>query len=364
MLTCSTWKQRVGAPWSRPVRVRATPRCSPFLPGLEEPEAIPWRLLRRSCQVQAQMGDQLRAWPCMGLPSFLPTLPSPSVLPLGMEWAWRPPLPLRDHRLQQNTLGCLFYWMQVHIPNTQWGQTIPKCWSLEPKKPHALKIPNSLKLSAKAFYEKGKWGAWLVVATFLVSEPFFLMSGHDIPVNLQQNKLFSFMIRKSKVPKLSLHPLRSRLWPRGEGKLLQESWWNMKAAWVRCVLSLCTSVYSWPSLTPAHKPSALNHPWVPRVHPGPRGWRRSIPILNPSQMTQAPLCVPWGLGAPGSEGNYWMGAQQAGRRSHGGCAPWDPGRQAPGEGGQVKESDTTDRLSLSLAITWMFFLWAIRLLRS
>ena len=58
-----------------------------------------------------------------------------------------------------------------------------------------------------------------------------------------------------------------------------------------------------------------------RVHPGPRGWRRSIPILNPSQMTRAPLCVPWGLGAPGSEGNYWMGAQQAGRRSHGGYAP-------------------------------------------
>ena len=88
----------------------------------------------------------------------------------------------------------------------------------------ALKIPSSPKLSAKPFYEKGKRGAWLVVATFLVSEPFFLMSGHDIPVNLQQNKLFSFMIRNSKVPKLSLHPLRSRLWPRGEGKLLQESW--------------------------------------------------------------------------------------------------------------------------------------------
>ena len=89
---------------------------------------------------------------------------------------------------------------------------------------HALKIPGSPKLSAKPFYEKAKRGAWLVVATFLVSEPFFLMSGHDIPVNLQQNKLFSFMIRNSKVPKLSLHPLRSRLWPRGEGKLLQESW--------------------------------------------------------------------------------------------------------------------------------------------
>ena len=51
---------------------------------------------------------------------------------------------------------------------------------------HALKIPNSLKLSAKPFHEKGKRGVWLAVSTFLVSEPFFLMSGHDIPVNLQQ----------------------------------------------------------------------------------------------------------------------------------------------------------------------------------
>ena len=44
---------------------------------------------------------------------------------------------------------------------------------------HALKTPSSLKLSAKPFSGKGKRGAWLVVATFLVSEPFFLMSGHD-----------------------------------------------------------------------------------------------------------------------------------------------------------------------------------------
>ena len=34
-----TWKHRVGALWSRPMGVRATPRCSPFLPGEEEPEA-------------------------------------------------------------------------------------------------------------------------------------------------------------------------------------------------------------------------------------------------------------------------------------------------------------------------------------
>ena len=34
-----TWKQRVGALWSRPMGVRATPRCSPFLPGEVETEA-------------------------------------------------------------------------------------------------------------------------------------------------------------------------------------------------------------------------------------------------------------------------------------------------------------------------------------
>ena len=33
--------QRVGAPWTRPVGLRATPRCPPFLPGEEQPEAIP-----------------------------------------------------------------------------------------------------------------------------------------------------------------------------------------------------------------------------------------------------------------------------------------------------------------------------------
>ena len=34
-----TWKHRVGALWSRPMGVRATPRCSPLLPGEEVPVA-------------------------------------------------------------------------------------------------------------------------------------------------------------------------------------------------------------------------------------------------------------------------------------------------------------------------------------
>ena len=54
-------------------------------------------------------------------------------------------------------------------------------------------------------------------------------------------------------------------------------------------------------------------------------------MLSPSQTTRAPPGVPWGLVAPGSEGNDWL----AGRRSHGGCAPLDPGRQAHGEGAQA-----------------------------
>ena len=33
------WKHIVGALWSRPMELRATPRCSPFLPGEEAPEA-------------------------------------------------------------------------------------------------------------------------------------------------------------------------------------------------------------------------------------------------------------------------------------------------------------------------------------
>ena len=81
-----TWKHRELVPmWSRPLEVRATPRCSPLLPGEEEPEASHERLLRRSRQVQSQMGGQVRTWPWMDFPSFLPTFPSHSVLLLGME---------------------------------------------------------------------------------------------------------------------------------------------------------------------------------------------------------------------------------------------------------------------------------------
>ena len=62
-----------------------------------------------------------------------------------------------------------------------------------------------------------------------------------------------------------------------------------------CALSLPLCLRLTPLLTPAHKPSALNHPRVPHVHPCPWGWSRNIPVLSPSQMTWAPPGVPWGL---------------------------------------------------------------------
>ena len=61
-----------------------------------------------------------------------------------------------------------------------------------------------------------------------------------------------------------------------------------------CALSLPHCLRLTPLLTPAHKPSALNYPRVPRVHPCPRGWRRGIPVLSPSQRTWAPPGVEWG----------------------------------------------------------------------
>ena len=46
-----------------------------------------------------------------------------------------------------------------------------------------------------------------------------------------------------------------------------------------------------------------------------------MPELSSSQMIRVSPGIPQGLWHPGSEGNDWMGAQQADRRSHGGRAP-------------------------------------------
>ena len=73
------------------------------------------------------------------------------------------------------------YQTQVHVPDVQWGQRIPKHCNLQQRKAYcraparrqvarALKPPNSWELSAKPFSRKG---SWLVVADFLVSDPLF-----------------------------------------------------------------------------------------------------------------------------------------------------------------------------------------------
>ena len=52
---------------------------------------------------------------------------------------------------------------------------------------------------------------WLVVADFLVSDPLFLRSGNDVPVNLyQMNVIFSVLTRKGKVPRHNFHPPKSQ----------------------------------------------------------------------------------------------------------------------------------------------------------
>ena len=63
------------------------------------------------------MGDQIRTWPWMDF-HFLPAhFTQPSVLPLVMEWAWQPSLPLGDHRLQQARLQGGFQ----HLCSESWA---------------------------------------------------------------------------------------------------------------------------------------------------------------------------------------------------------------------------------------------------
>ena len=62
------------------------------------------------------------------------------------------------------------------------------------------------KLSAKPFYRKSEGGVWLVVKNFLVSDPLFLRSGHDIPVNLHQTNVTLCSDKKRQGPKTQLSP--------------------------------------------------------------------------------------------------------------------------------------------------------------
>ena len=78
--------------------------------------------------------------------------------------------------------------LQVCVPDTWWGQTIPKHHSLEHRKiywgpckemngscPKNPQTPQ--KFSAKPFYRKGERGVWLVAAAFLLSDPLLVRSG-------------------------------------------------------------------------------------------------------------------------------------------------------------------------------------------
>ena len=69
------------------------------------------------------------------------------------------------------------------------------------------------KLSEKHFSRKAERVAWLLLG----SEPLFLRSGHDVPVNLPPKQLLlSVLTRKGQVSRHHPLPVRSRPRPRGE----------------------------------------------------------------------------------------------------------------------------------------------------
>ena len=103
--------------------------------------------------------------------------------------------------------GRVCYQMQVHVSDAQWGQTILKRQTLEQRKvyyramqgewvAHASKTLNSLKGFSKAFL-KARWGRGVVGCCkplgvgILCSRSCPHRSGHNVPVNLQQDKCYS-----------------------------------------------------------------------------------------------------------------------------------------------------------------------------
>ena len=98
----------------------------------------------------------------------------------------------------------------------------------------------------------------------------------------------------------------------------------MKAAWERHVLSLPGPLFMADAPSHLHTSPLLSVTLrcpVSILVPGAGG---EASPCSAHHTTRAPLGVPWGLGAPGSEGNDWLRAQRAGRRSHGGRAPLRP----------------------------------------
>ena len=100
-----TWKHRELVPmWSRPLGVRDTPRCSPFLPGEEEHEASH----EGSSQSPGRCNPSWVARSEHGLGwTFPPSCPLPQA-PQSCSWGWSEPgiqlCPSGDHRLQQARL--------------------------------------------------------------------------------------------------------------------------------------------------------------------------------------------------------------------------------------------------------------------
>ena len=100
-----TWKLRESVPmWSRPMGVTATPRCSPLLPGEEEPEASH----EGSSEGPGRCNPR---WVARSEHGLGWTFPPPCPLPQATQsssWVWSEPgiqlCPRKVHRLQQARL--------------------------------------------------------------------------------------------------------------------------------------------------------------------------------------------------------------------------------------------------------------------
>ena len=173
-----------------------------------------------------------------------------------------------------------WYWSQVCVPNTQWGQTIPKHQESRAEKAlfqgHTRRKDRQTwvpwKLSEKPFSRKAERVAWLL----LVSEPLFLRSGHDVPVNRHQNKRYSqFWQQRFKAQGTTLY-----LWGPGPGQG-EGSW----AGWFSCP----EGIHPAPSLGP-----------LPVLNPGWGGRSQQAAALESSPQTP-PNLHHWGSLVPGTQ---------------------------------------------------------------
>ena len=96
------------------------------------------------------------------------------------------------------------YQMQVPVPDTQWGQTIPKRWRLEQRKVYWREngwfMPRPILNSPKGFgkiFLKASWGRGVAGCCRLLGVGILCSCscprrpGRKVPVNLQQDKCYS-----------------------------------------------------------------------------------------------------------------------------------------------------------------------------